>query len=134
MAYGRALLPGLERNRHAWTFAAYALRRPAQPDLLLAGVVCASYFAATLVGLALRLPPSTPSVVWPPNSILNRQGRPSRMSGARTLPVHDRADAVKGGRNVTKYRSVHLVLFGINHEIVLVTRDALLVPNWRLRR
>jgi len=70
MAYGRALLPGLERNRRAWTFAASALRRPAQPDLFLAVVVCASYFTATLVGLALRLPPSTPSVVWPPNSIL----------------------------------------------------------------
>src|SRR6187549_2237506 len=70
MAHGRALLPGLERNRPAWASAAPLLRWPAQPDVLLAALVCASYYAGTQVGLALRLPPSTTSVVWPPNSIL----------------------------------------------------------------
>jgi PAS domain S-box-containing protein len=38
--------------------------------LALPLLVCAAYFLAAVVGLSLRLPPSTPSVVWPPNAIL----------------------------------------------------------------
>jgi signal transduction histidine kinase/integral membrane sensor domain MASE1 len=32
--------------------------------------VAAAYYAGTLVGLALKLPEATPSVMWPPNAIL----------------------------------------------------------------
>ena len=32
--------------------------------------VCAAYYAGALLGLQLRLPPATPSVLWPPNAIL----------------------------------------------------------------
>ncbi len=31
---------------------------------------CAGYYLATLVGLQLRLPPATTSVMWPPNAVL----------------------------------------------------------------
>ncbi|HUR73666.1 MAG TPA: hypothetical protein VMZ00_05280, partial [Sporichthya sp.] len=34
---------------------------------LLTGV---AYYLASLLGLALRLPGSTPSVLWPPNAVL----------------------------------------------------------------
>jgi signal transduction histidine kinase/integral membrane sensor domain MASE1 len=40
--------------------------RPAAGCLL----VCAAYYFGTLVGLHLRLPASTPSVLWPPNAVL----------------------------------------------------------------
>src|SRR5262245_65391948 len=32
--------------------------------------VCVGYFVGANIGFILRLPPATPSVVWPPNSIL----------------------------------------------------------------
>ena len=32
--------------------------------------VCAAYYIASQVGLALRIPPATTSVMWPPNIIL----------------------------------------------------------------
>lgn len=68
MAHGRALLSGLERDRPMWTTARSALR-PAQ-SARLAAIVCLSYVVGAEIGFGLRLPPSTPSVVWPPNSIL----------------------------------------------------------------
>lgn len=68
MAHGRALLPGLERNRPAGVRTLPALRPV--PSALLAAVVCLSYVVGAEIGFGLRLPPSTPSVVWPPNSIL----------------------------------------------------------------
>jgi signal transduction histidine kinase/integral membrane sensor domain MASE1 len=43
------------------------------PPLHIAGaalVVCLGYFIGANIGFILRLPPSTPSIVWPPNSIL----------------------------------------------------------------
>jgi signal transduction histidine kinase/integral membrane sensor domain MASE1 len=36
----------------------------------LAVAVCAGYYFGSLLGLELRVPPATPSVVWPPNAIL----------------------------------------------------------------
>ena len=69
MAHGRALLPGHERTRPAWTAAVPALPRTAQ-SVLLAAAVCLSYIAGAEIGFGLRLLPSTTSVVWPPNSIL----------------------------------------------------------------
>src|SRR5688572_7342628 len=68
MAHGRALLSGLEHNRPAW-WMALPVWRAAQPVLLTA-VVCLSYVVGAEIGFGLRLPPATPSVVWPPNSIL----------------------------------------------------------------
>ena len=38
--------------------------------LVLAALVCAAYYAASVVGLALRFPPSTTSLLWPPNALL----------------------------------------------------------------
>jgi signal transduction histidine kinase/integral membrane sensor domain MASE1 len=43
--------------------------RPAE-SVLLAAVVGLGYVVGAEIGLFLRLPPATPSVVWPPNSIL----------------------------------------------------------------
>jgi two-component system, LuxR family, sensor kinase FixL len=36
----------------------------------LAVIAGAAYYVGSIVGLALRLPPATPSVLWPPNAIL----------------------------------------------------------------
>ena len=36
----------------------------------IAVAVCLGYYFGALVGLELRLPPATPSVVWPPNATL----------------------------------------------------------------
>ena len=33
-------------------------------------LVCGGYYAGTELGLLLRLPGATPSVLWPPNAIL----------------------------------------------------------------
>jgi len=38
--------------------------------LTAAGATGVAYYVGSLFGLALRLPPSTPSVLWPPNAIL----------------------------------------------------------------
>src|SRR5678815_2153421 len=38
--------------------------------LALAAVVAASYYLGSLLGLVLRVPPETTSVLWPPNAIL----------------------------------------------------------------
>jgi C4-dicarboxylate-specific signal transduction histidine kinase/integral membrane sensor domain MASE1 len=41
--------------------------------LAMAGIavgVCAAYYLGSLLGLLLRVPPATPSIVWPPNAIL----------------------------------------------------------------
>src|SRR5499433_4210627 len=32
--------------------------------------VCLGYFVGANIGFILRLPPATPSILWPPNSIL----------------------------------------------------------------
>ena len=68
MAHGPALLRELESNPPARLIALPALR-PA-PSALLAALVCLSYVVGAEIGFGLRLPPATPSVVWPPNSIL----------------------------------------------------------------
>ena len=36
----------------------------------IAITVCAGYYFGSILGLLLRLPPATPSIVWPPNAIL----------------------------------------------------------------
>jgi two-component system sensor kinase FixL len=36
----------------------------------IAIVVCAGYYFGSILGLLLRVPPATPSVIWPPNAIL----------------------------------------------------------------
>ena len=44
-----------------------------KPRLASAGVaiaVCAGYYFGSILGLLLRLPPATPSIIWPPNAIL----------------------------------------------------------------
>jgi signal transduction histidine kinase/integral membrane sensor domain MASE1 len=43
------------------------------PPLAVAGAalaVCIAYFVGANIGFILRLPPATPSILWPPNSIL----------------------------------------------------------------
>jgi two-component system sensor kinase FixL len=45
----------------------------APPALAVAGAalaVCVAYFVGANIGFILRLPPATPSILWPPNSIL----------------------------------------------------------------
>jgi signal transduction histidine kinase/integral membrane sensor domain MASE1 len=47
--------------------------RPSRTPLRLVGLgmfVAAAYYAGAVVGLMLKLPEATPSVMWPPNSIL----------------------------------------------------------------
>ncbi len=36
----------------------------------IAVIAAAAYYCGSLIGLELRLPPATPSVIWPPNAIL----------------------------------------------------------------
>src|SRR5438045_1544114 len=36
----------------------------------IAVVVCAGYYLGSLIGLELRFPPATTSVLWPPNAVL----------------------------------------------------------------
>ena len=44
---------------------------PPTPRVVATAVgLCVAYFIGANVGFVLRLPPSTPSIVWPPNSIL----------------------------------------------------------------
>src|SRR5262245_36239180 len=49
-------------------------QKPAAPKSLapagIAIAVCLGYYLGSIVGLDLRLPPATPSVVWPPNATL----------------------------------------------------------------
>ena len=35
-----------------------------------AGAIAVGYYAGAHLGFILRLPPSTPSILWPPNAIL----------------------------------------------------------------
>ena len=37
---------------------------------IIALVACAAYYAGSLIGLQLRLPGATTSIMWPPNAIL----------------------------------------------------------------
>ena len=46
------------------------LRSPALRVAGAALAVCVGYFIGANIGLLLRLPPATPSIIWPPNSIL----------------------------------------------------------------
>src|SRR5258706_4104062 len=48
-------------SRHARAFA---------HPLALAAGTCVAYYVSATVGLALRLPPATTSVMWPPNAVL----------------------------------------------------------------
>ena len=44
-----------------------------RPRLAFVGIalaVCAGYYFGSILGLMLRVPPATPSVIWPPNAIL----------------------------------------------------------------
>ncbi len=36
----------------------------------IAIAVCAGYYFGSILGLLLRVPPATPSIIWPPNAIL----------------------------------------------------------------
>jgi signal transduction histidine kinase/integral membrane sensor domain MASE1 len=45
-----------------------ASTRVALPALLLG--VCVAYYLGSLLGMQLRLPPATPSILWPPNALL----------------------------------------------------------------
>jgi two-component system sensor kinase FixL len=44
--------------------------RPRIPIPALAVAACAGYYLASLIGLQLRFPPATTSVLWPPNAVL----------------------------------------------------------------
>jgi integral membrane sensor domain MASE1 len=46
------------------------LARSAVRTAGIALLVCVGYYAGSRIGLVLRFPPSTPSVLWPPNAIL----------------------------------------------------------------
>ena len=48
----------------------HVLRRPAVRVAGAAVAVCIGYFIGANIGFVLRLPPATPSIIWPPNSIL----------------------------------------------------------------
>ena len=50
------LIWGKTRHRLAWPAVALA--------------TCAGYYLGSLIGLQLRIPPATTSVLWPPNAIL----------------------------------------------------------------
>src|SRR5437870_4441294 len=50
--------------------AAMMRRAEAGPILATALLVCVAYYVGANVGFLLRFPPATPSVLWPPNSIL----------------------------------------------------------------
>ena len=48
-------------------------RRAGTPGLSTAGLLLASgtaYYIGSLIGLALRLTPAPPSILWPPNALL----------------------------------------------------------------
>ena len=56
-----------------WPAAQYAARPPFEGGLRLATLAAAvgiSYYLGSLLGLVLRVPPATTSVLWPPNAIL----------------------------------------------------------------
>jgi len=56
-----------------WPIAQYATPRRLQGGLRLAALsafVAVSYYLGSLLGLVLRVPPETTSVLWPPNAIL----------------------------------------------------------------
>jgi two-component system sensor kinase FixL len=75
-----------------------AVRRPdgarAWRTLLPSAVVCASYYAGSRLGVVLRIPPATTSVLWPPNAILTAGllltpfGRRWLVLLAAALPAH----------------------------------------------
>ena len=44
--------------------------RPRLAAAVIATAVCAGYYFGSILGLLLRLPPATPSIIWPPNAIL----------------------------------------------------------------
>ena len=44
--------------------------RPRLEAVAIALTVCAGYYFGSILGLLLRLPPATPSIIWPPNAIL----------------------------------------------------------------
>ena len=44
--------------------------RPQIPVPVLAAATCVGYYLASLVGLQLRFPPATTSILWPPNAVL----------------------------------------------------------------
>ncbi len=44
--------------------------RPRLAAAAIATAVCAGYYFGSILGLLLRLPPATPSIIWPPNAIL----------------------------------------------------------------
>ena len=44
--------------------------RPRLEAVAIALAVCAGYYFGSILGLLLRLPPATPSIIWPPNAIL----------------------------------------------------------------
>src|SRR5690349_22451666 len=46
------------------------LVRPRVPVAALAVAACAGYYLASLIGLQLRFPPATTSILWPPNAVL----------------------------------------------------------------
>ena len=70
---------------------------PAQPGFILAATalaVCLAYYAGSLIGLTLRFPPATTSLLWPPNAILTatllltRSPRRWWIYLAAALPAH----------------------------------------------
>jgi PAS domain S-box-containing protein len=46
------------------------LARSAVRTAGIASLVCVAYYVGSRIGLVLRFPPATPSVLWPPNAIL----------------------------------------------------------------
>src|SRR6185295_17676870 len=77
------------------TGSALPPRRPRQSVAVPAIAVgaCAGYYLASVVGLQLRLPPATTSVMWPPNAVLASvlllsPPRLWPLALASALPVH----------------------------------------------
>ncbi len=60
----------LVRRPFPRVFATDGFQTSTQGVVVLALMVFVVYFIGSLVGMKLRLPPSIPSVVWPPNSLL----------------------------------------------------------------
>ena len=87
----------------------------------IAIAVCAGYYLGSILGLLLRVPPATPSIIWPPNAILTAAlllVPPRRwwLVLLPVLPVHIAVELSTGWP-----LSLVLALFGTNCTEAIVT-------------
>ena len=61
-------LVGVKSGQSGWKGELESRRHVAA--VVIALLVCAGYYFGSILGLLLRVPPATPSIVWPPNAIL----------------------------------------------------------------